>query len=144
MTLVAVRVAVKMEGNQVDDVQFLWTVSLLALFWGLVAGGLGNRVNKSGTYFLVGFFLGPIGLLIVLVVRPSDVEKHERVGKTECGACFSLIDQRASICPHCGTKSPSVSAEAVGKSNSCRNCFSPVNPRDESCPRCGVSFLVNE
>ena len=104
MTLVAVRVAVKMGGNQVDDGSFLLTVLFFASFWGLVAGGLGNRVNKSGTYFLVGFLLGPIGLLIILAIRSKDVEKFERVGKIECGACFSLIDQRASICPQCGAQ----------------------------------------
>jgi len=70
-----------------------------------------RKIGPKGTIGWLNFFfgwtvLGWIGLLIWAVVDPpkapeyvASVHPHLR----DCPACYSKIDPRATICPHCRT-----------------------------------------
>jgi predicted amidophosphoribosyltransferase len=60
-----------------------------------VVGGLIGLMNGRVLAGLVlGFFLGPIGWLIIFFLE----DKRRR-----CPACRGVIDPKTSICPHCRT-----------------------------------------
>jgi hypothetical protein len=42
---------------------------VFAILWGVTGAAMLSRFNKAVTGFLLGFFLGPIGLLIGLTMR---------------------------------------------------------------------------
>lgn len=48
---------------------------------------------------IVGFFLGPLGILIVLFLQPSQARQMK--GKRECPHCKEAMKREASVCPHC-------------------------------------------
>jgi hypothetical protein len=71
-----------------------WTA--LVIFWlicGIIGTVIGSFRNAGGTGFLLGFLLGPLGVLLVLMVE----------GRPKCPHCAEHHQPGAKICPHCRT-----------------------------------------
>jgi len=82
---------------------------------GLIGGCIAHSRGRTTLGFLLGFLLGPIGWLLVLLAK----------------------DQRAK-CPHCQGVLP---AKSVTK---CMHCASDLTEEDAQllqCPRCSHRFL---
>lgn len=76
----------------------------LLIVWvvcGFIAAAIGSRKGASGSSFVIGLLLGPLGIVIVLV------SKGHRV---ECPHCRELMHPDASVCPHCQR---AISAESL-------------------------------
>ena len=84
--------------------------------WGLLAALLLFPIptaivmaNKGHTFFggfVLGFFLGPIGLVIALLLpqgRGSIVANVNFRDLRKCPACREFISSYAPRCKHCGT-----------------------------------------
>lgn len=117
----------------------VWIVCVIACALSL------SRYKKAGMGFLLGLFLGPLGLIISLVWRSSlsqdetnrnlqkiaqttnPVDREER----ECPHCAERILRKAKVCKHCGRDvEPIADAE-----------FVPVMPKTGYCPSCGQQGL---
>lgn len=68
-------------------------VILFSMFlFGLLGGVIGGTKGEAFMGFLAGFFLGPIGALLVLFSK----------GNTgECPYCKKRIPNMAELCSHC-------------------------------------------
>ena len=64
--------------------------------WGLIVVAIGRSRGESGIEavggFLIGFLLGPIGVLLALASKGNRIK---------CPFCKQMIDPKALICPHC-------------------------------------------
>lgn len=87
---------------------------LYLLVWvlcGFAAAMIYSNKGRSGaTAFLVGIFLGPIGVLLALLT-PTDAAGVERkqldAGQMKkCPHCAELIRAEASICRYCNREQP--------------------------------------
>lgn len=101
----------------------------MLFIWGLfavVGGALLSSYNKAGSGFLLGLFLGPIGVLIAAVMRSDEKRKEEQRRhneqlqvfaraeekpdvsrlERECPFCAELILSKAVVCKHCGRDIP--------------------------------------
>jgi hypothetical protein len=62
-------------------------------------------IDRGLGWFVGGLFLGPIGLILVLVCRPDqEVVDQRRIASGEvrrCPGCAELIRPQASVCPSC-------------------------------------------
>lgn len=91
-------------------------MEFVILFWllcGVASAAMLSRYNKAGTGFLLGFFLGPIGLIIAWTMRDSakldDASResgaippaHDRQER-DCPFCAERILAKAKVCKHCG------------------------------------------
>lgn len=65
---------------------------ILWIICAFVGAALGSRKGRGGTGFILGLLFGPIGILIVLVIRGN---------RRSCSACKELIHKAATRCPHC-------------------------------------------
>lgn len=95
---------------------FIW------FFCTILGAAMLSRFNKAGTGFLLCLFLGPFGLLFVLLIRSGenkkeDQKRHDEQIKAltelkavqestktqrECPFCAENILAKAKICKHCG------------------------------------------
>jgi hypothetical protein len=71
---------------------------LLWIVLGIIGGMIGKEKGRSGDGFCLGIVLGPIGLIIIALMRP--------VGEKECPHCRSKIHGEATVCPHCQREQP--------------------------------------
>ena len=65
------------------------------IFWilfGVARAMIGARKGEPIVGFILGIFLGPIGLLIVALSKGN---------RQDCPFCRELIRPGATICPHC-------------------------------------------
>lgn len=63
-----------------------------SFIWGLIAMAISQKKGESGVGFLIGFLLGPIGVLLALASKGNRVK---------CPFCSESVDPKASVCPHC-------------------------------------------
>jgi hypothetical protein len=79
-----------------DATGIIFVEILAAILAMTVMGAIGKVIGKAkdagNIGFALGFFLGPIGLLIVAIAFDN---------RPLCPACKSHVDSRATICPHC-------------------------------------------
>ena len=71
-----------------------------------------NRNRSPGTWFAIGFLLGPFGLILVLVMRPGDPPAEQVVsqvsGETkQCPSCAKRVRADAIRCLYCERLIPS-------------------------------------
>ncbi len=63
------------------------------LIFALIGAGIGHRKKKVFTGFLAGFFLGPIGLILMMLSKP----------KFMCPECGGSVEKDFSKCKQCGS-----------------------------------------
>lgn len=136
-----------------DDSGTLIGFGFIAL---LVMGGIGAALlDKSGRGaigFALGFFLGPIGLIIAAIMRgdPTPAPSPALAAATKkCSQCAETVLAEARKCRYCGSDLsdtlPSVSralnpAVPVGpKWWRCRLCQTEYERGMELCPKCDDS-----
>jgi hypothetical protein len=59
---------------------------------GIIAALIGSPKGESGSGFLAGFLLGPLGIIFALFSKGNQVT---------CPRCQKQIHQKATICPYC-------------------------------------------
>lgn len=95
--------------------------------WLLVAGVLfavigsevGRRKGLQGAGFVLGFLLGPIGVLIVGVMTPSQAtldDARRAEGFRRCPFCAEMIRPDAVVCRYCQRDVPNVEPRPVDES----------------------------
>ena len=83
---------------------------IFPLIWLVCAFGamaIANSKGRSGClYAIVGFFLGPIGLLIAIGMAPEDpIKRGLRTREyLPCPDCGEATRREASVCRFCGRK----------------------------------------
>jgi uncharacterized CHY-type Zn-finger protein len=125
------------------------------LIWVLsfILGG----VLRGGAGLAWGFFLGPIGVLLALVIHDNKVEGKSTLSKKDitelemmrmsqnkrCPYCDEMIRKKAVVCKHCNRDLDSAEPEneVVGK---CPVCKKQVNKTDERCPHCDYNLTYFE
>ena len=101
------------------------TLFLIWLLCGIVAAVIGSHKRAGGTGFILGFLLGPFGILIAIFMQGEQ--------KT-CPFCAELVKPGALLCKHCGRNIEEVI---------CPHCQQVLlNDIDKagqeaSCPACG-------
>jgi len=79
----------------------MYSVFVIWVFFGIATAIVAPQKHRSGCgWFLVGFFLGPFGLLFALLVGKQP--KQSGTNLTECHACGNNVSVEAASCPKCG------------------------------------------
>lgn len=78
------------------EVKYWIGIVFWSFVWGLTVIGIGRKRGESRVEaiggFVIGFLLGPIGVLLALASKGNRIN---------CPFCKQLIDPTALICPHC-------------------------------------------
>ena len=94
-----------------EDTTSTW--ACLIGFWficGLIAGSIyRNKGRSEAAGCLVGFLLGPIGILLALassrdevaVLQRDEAKKLKSRQYERCQHCHELVRTEAAVCPHC-------------------------------------------
>lgn len=90
-----------------------WLI-IWALF-GIVCAVIANNNGRSGFgWFLIGFLLGPFGLILALVVgKNTEVLEKASLKSGEmrkCPFCAELVKSEAKICRYCQNELPAIEA----------------------------------
>lgn len=138
------------------DFNFLWRalIFLLLVFWIVILGWVwidsGERTSKTYTrviYLLIVFFLNIPGLIIYLIIRPSetieeiywaDLErrylKYETAGLGDCPKCGNQLFPGYVYCSSCGHE----------LKIKCPKCDMLIDKNDKFCSFCGFRVNVRE
>lgn len=85
------------------DVTFILLSAFI--FGGITAAVAGGKGNSPSQWFLIGFILGPLGLVFSLVSTKNEQSienKKLKVGDfKKCLYCAELIKIDAKVCKHC-------------------------------------------
>jgi len=100
---------------------------------GIVGYFIGKTKGRPGLGALIGFVIGPIGLLIVCFLK--DI-------RNRCQYCGGVLNDGATFCPHC--RRNLFDRKSV-KKKQCPHCRkyvldSVLSPGLNSCPFCGGEF----
>jgi len=130
---------------------FLFIVAILWLLVIPIIGALIGRPKGRGVLgFVLGLLLGPIGLIIVALVGPTEAQKkidarlaahasfggssthsNSGDGRSKCKKCGQLLG--GSICKSCGASNPHYNILAASiESNTSASDSVPLKPRTNS------------
>jgi RNA polymerase subunit RPABC4/transcription elongation factor Spt4 len=108
---------------------------ILWLLCGIVGAMIGSRKGAGCAGFLLGIFLGPIGIIISIVMKGN---------RKSCPYCKELVQAEALKCPKCGaalTSSKHVSAETVSTwVKKCPQCAESIRKEALICRFCHHHF----
>lgn len=119
----------------------VWLIVMEALnywliFWvlcGFVAAMIGARKGIGSSGFVVGFLLGPFGILIALLSKGD---------RKACLYCREWIHKDATVCPRCQREAEpmfDVRCPACGEPGQVRESFLA---EDIECPKCKRKFAA--
>jgi len=83
---------------------FLVVAVVTSLVLGLVGSWIGSRKDMGTAGFFLGFFLGPVGLVIIALLPPGPAQRDRvarREGMRQCPHCREFIRSEASVCRFC-------------------------------------------
>ena len=111
-------------------------VPILSIVCALIGYSIGKPKGRSVDGILLGLFLGPIGVLIIAVLRP--------LGK-KCPYCGGILNKGATVCCHCG-RDTVVIKRRVAKVT-CPMCGaaivrSTLHKGQNICPYCAEPFEI--
>jgi len=106
--------------------------------------GIGKSKGKGGAGFALGLFLGPIGIIIIAVMKEDTVAVESAAiasgGSRKCPYCAELVKAEALICKHCGKELPVVEKPALSAAEwECAKCHAHNENKYMVCQSCGGS-----
>jgi len=79
---------------------------ILWLICAFIGMGIGKGKGKAGAGFALGLFLGPIGIIIIALMKENTAKvEAEALASGEmrkCPYCAELVKKEAKVCKHCG------------------------------------------
>jgi len=75
------------------------TIFVVAAIFAIIGGIIGGIRGMPLPGILLGFFLGPIGVIIIIVMVATS-----KKGKKKCPDCANWVNDDAKICSHCKHK----------------------------------------
>jgi hypothetical protein len=136
---------------------------MLAVVWiacVILSAALLGRYNKAGSGFLLGFFLGPLGLIITLIWRinlaADECTRHEATllqaiqgdsadrPMRDCPYCAERILAAATLCKHCKSAVDPLDVQPrLTGTGICPNCLHDgLDVNLTQCPHCQAHFTA--
>jgi hypothetical protein len=108
----------------------------------LVGFVIGSGKGKGRAGFWLGFFLGPIGWIVIAVMQPTEAAERERgarssVLQTGTQSESSSIGSETRVCPYCAETIKSAAIK-------CRYCGSTVEPPAAPQPKVNRPAILEE
>ena len=132
-----------------DNESLCITSAVIGLVFGTVTAAIFHYKGRSRwAGFVLGWFLGPLGLIISLFLPSDQAEldqrKFERGELAQCPHCREFVKVDATICKYCHRSLPT--RKVVRRSQSmtgtkrCPSCGALTSAKNTECGACGHPF----